>query len=229
MKSNKNMGRILGVLLLIHFILGILINQFLLGPIIFTSDFLTNVSANTTQVILSVLLGLIGSALSVGMAVLLLPMFKKCSKGIAFWYLSFSIIGFTVSLIDNTSVLSILSLSQEFVKSEATNVNYFENLGALLYATRWWTHYLDMLIAIFALPVFYYVLYNLKLVPRFISIWGLIGVALMLTGILLTIFDQGTHDTEMMLLVPLGLNRLFLAIWLLTKGFNSSEIAEKPL
>ncbi len=227
MKSIKKTARILGVLLLIQFIIGISINQFLLGPIIFASDFLTNVSANATQVILSVLLGLMGSAVSVGIAVMLLPVFKQYHKEIAIWYLAFSIIGFTISVIDNIGVLSVLSLSQEYVK--ATDTDYFQTLGTILYAIRWWTHYLDMLIACFALPVFYYVFYTSKLIPRFISVWGLAGIALMLTGILLTIFDQGTHDTEMILLLPLGLNRLFLAIWLMVKGFNSHQIAPQTV
>ncbi len=229
MISNKRIGRILGVLFLLQFIIGILINQFLLGPIVFAPDFLTEVTANYTQVVLSVLIGLTGSAISIGVAVLVLPIFKQHNSGVAFWYLGFSIIGFAMGLIDNTNVLSILALSQEYVKAGATDINSFEDLGTLLYGTRWWTHYLDMLVAIFALPVFYYVLYVLKLIPRFISVWGGIGVLLMLTAILLTIFEQGAHGTEMMLLVPLGLNRLFLAIWLMIKGFNSSQIPEKQV
>ncbi|MEW7293007.1 DUF4386 domain-containing protein [Aquimarina sp. 2304DJ70-9] len=227
MVSNKRIGRIVGVLFLLQLIIGILINQFLLGPIIFTSDFLTTVSSNATQVISSVLLGLIGSSISIAVAVLLLPIFKQLNTGVAFWYLGFSILGFAMGLIDNTNVLSILALSQEYVQAGTTEINSFEDIGTILYATRWWTHYLDMLVAIFALPVFYYVLYVLKLVPRFISVWGGIGVLLMLAAILFTIFDLGTHGTEMKLLVPLGLNRLFLAIWLMVKGFNSFQAPQK--
>ncbi len=229
MKSNKKTARIIGILLLIQFIIGILINQFLLGPIIFASDFLTSVSANSTQVILSVLLGLIGSAVSVGIAIILLPIFKRHTPGLAIWYLGFSIIGFTISVIDNISTLSIVSLSQEYVNAGALDTNYFQILGDVLYRTRWWTHYLDMLVALFALPVFYYVFYISKLIPRFISVWGGIGALLMLTGILLTILGQGAHSTEMMLLLPLGLNRLFLSIWLMIKGFNVSKTISKSI
>ncbi len=224
MKSNKKTARIIGVLLLLQFIIGVLIHQFLLGPIIFVSEFLTNVAANSTQVIIAVLIGLIGSAISVGIAVILLPIFRKYSPGLALWYLGFSIIGFTISVVDNLSALSVLSLSQEYVKSGAANTDYFQIFGDVLYATRWWTHYLDMLVAFFALPVFYYILFMSKLIPRFISAWGGIAVVLMLTGIMLTIFDKATHGTEMILLLPLGLNRLFLSAWLMIKGFNSSII-----
>ena len=221
MNLNKKTARIVDVLFLIVTITFGLTNQVLLGPIIFGPDFLTNISANTTQVIISMLLELIGSALAVGIAVMLFPILKDHSKNIAFWYLGFEIIDFTINAVSGISVLSLLTLSQEYVKAGSPDSSYFQILGILSHAKHWWTHLIGLLVSCFGPLMFYYLLYQSKLIPRFLSVWGLIGLPLSLTAILLAIFDQGI---VMILFLPMGLNQLFLAIWLIVKGFNSSII-----
>ena len=71
-----------------------------------------------------------------------------------------------------------------------------------------------------------YILYQSRLVPRFISVWGLIGAALMLAAGLLGMFGLSPFSTIVILLgLPLALNEMVLAVWLIVKGFNSSAIA----
>ena len=53
-----------------------------------------------------------------------------------------------------------------------------------------------------------------------LAIWGFIGGVLFLPGILLGMFDL-TDPT--LLFAPLGLQEMALAVWLIVKGFNSSE------
>lgn len=67
--------------------------------------------------------------------------------------------------------------------------------------------------------VFYSVLYQYQLLPRFISIWGFIGVA----GIVaLNLFNVKT-SAGIILALPIILNEIFLGIWLIMKGFQTSE------
>jgi len=81
---------------------------------------------------------------------------------------------------------------------------------------------MTILVSCLPLFIFYLLLYQLKLVPRFISIWGIAAVPLLLIAVLLAIFDE---DTYMGLMAPGGLNQIFLGGWLIIKGFNSSAIA----
>ena len=75
--------------------------------------------------------------------------------------------------------------------------------------------------------MFYYLWYQSKLVPRFISVWGLIGAILSLAVGLLGLFGVVTEISTLGLLLslPLAVNEMFLAIWLIGKGFNPSAIA----
>jgi hypothetical protein len=64
-----------------------------------------------------------------------------------------------------------------------------------------------------------------ELVPRWLSIWGLIGAILILAMGLLRLFGYPV----IFLAIPIILNELVLAILLIAKGFNSSAIASESV
>lgn len=215
--KNIKIARIVGFIFLIQFILGILINQVLIGPIVFSEDFLTNVFANSNKVIIGVLTSIINGVLGIIAAIILYPVFRKYRKGVALLFLSLTIIGFVILIIDNVFVLSLLSLSKEYTNTGISERTHFQTFGAVVYQTRWWTHYIEMFIACFPLFVFYFALFRTKLIPRFISLWGIASVILMCIAVMFAIFDQGTL---MILFLPLALNQLVLFPWLIFKGFK---------
>jgi hypothetical protein len=133
MNSNKRAGKIVGLLFLIIFATGIAVYQFLQGPVLFSDDFLTITSINSNEIIISTLLLLLSGIVSVVIAAILLPIFKKYSITLAFLYLAFSILAFITISIDNISVLSILELSQEYSKNGTGNSGIFETLGNVFY------------------------------------------------------------------------------------------------
>jgi uncharacterized membrane protein len=84
MNSNQKTGRITGALLLFVFISGIIIFQFLQGPVLFSDNFLTSASENSNQIIGSLVLGIFNGIASVIIATILLPIFKKYSIRLAY-------------------------------------------------------------------------------------------------------------------------------------------------
>ena len=65
-----------------------------------------------------------------------------------------------------------------------------------------------------------------RIVPRNLSMLGLIGYPVFLVGSILAMFNliDVTHGAGMLALVPGGLFELILPIWLFTKGFASIQI-----
>ena len=65
-----------------------------------------------------------------------------------------------------------------------------------------------------------------RIVPRNLSMLGLIGYPVFLVGSILAMFNliDVTHGVGMLALVPGGLFELILPIWLFTKGFTSHQI-----
>lgn len=218
MKSNKKTGRLVGLLFLLIFITGIIVYQILQGPVLFSDDYLTATSANSTEIIISTLLLFLSGIISVVIAAILLPIFKKYSTTLAFVYLAFNILSFIAIAIDNISVLSMLELSREYVENGYDNSGILSTLGTVLYKRHWWTHYLSLLISCFPLFILYYTFYVSKLIPKVISIFGIIAVILMFIEILSSILG---NSISMNMLLPLGLIQIILPIWLIFKGLNS--------
>ena len=226
MNSNQKTARIVGVLFIIATVAGVLSAPVLLQPILTAPDYLVKFSENENKVIIGAILDLIGAGAFVGVAVVIFPIFKKHNESIALGYVvarSFEAVPFVVA---NTFLLSLLALGQEYVQAGAPDASYFQTLGTSLLAAYDWTQLLGprVFASLAGLP-FYYLLYQSKLLPRWISVWGLIGAPLYLASGLLGMFGLDPFSTILTLLfLPYALNEMFLAVWLVVKGFNPSAI-----
>ena len=103
----------------------------------------------------------------------------------------------------------------------ARDDSYFQTSGALLLAGKDWSSIVENFPYGLAALFFYYMLYQSELIPQWLSVWGLIGAILMLAMGLLRMFGHPV----VYLAIPIILNELVLAVWLIVMGFNSSEIA----
>lgn len=216
MNSNKKIGRIIGILLLFIFVSGVIIFQFLQGPVLFSDNFMAITASKANQITISVLLGILSGVLSIIIAVMLLPIFKRYNYNLAFLYLAFCILNFIAITADNVSVISMLELSKEYVKNG--NPDSFQIIGNLISEKHRWTHYFYLLISCFPVFVLYYTLYLAKLVPKVISVFGIIAVLFMFIEELLSIFG---HGISMDMLLPIALVQIVLPLWLIYKGLNS--------
>jgi len=226
MNTYKKTARIVGALFLIAMVTslvgGVWLDSFLTAP-----DYLATISANQTQVVMGVLLELINGIAVVVIAVMMFPILRRHDEAGALAYVGFRVIEAVVIVAALISPLSLIALSQEYVKAGAPDASYWQTLGtAFLVARAVLTG--QLLGIIFSLTglVLFYLLYQSRLVPRFISVWGLIAVALVFTWNLLETF--GIHVSfGMILALPIILNEVFLGIWLIVKGFNSSAIVSE--
>ena len=71
--------------------------------------------------------------------------------------------------------------------------------------------------------IFYYLLYKTKLVPRYISIWGAVAIFALFIKTILSFFGLIFPILDIMLILIIT-NEIFLAVWLMVKGFNLSEL-----
>ena len=78
--------------------------------------------------------------------------------------------------------------------------------------------------------MYYYVLYRSRLVPRWLSGWGLVGAGLCLVATVYAGFTQefGFSTVNNVLNIPIGVQEMVLAVWLIVKGFNPSAVTADP-
>ena len=226
MSSDRKTAIIVGVLFLTATATTML-GDSLVVAILNAPDYLINMYPNRTQVIIGVLIAFIDALAVVGIAVLLFPILKKQDESIALGYVGIRTAEFPILLVWLLSPLLLVTLSQEYVEAGAPDASSFQTLGALLMALRLWSWRLIYIINGIATLMLAYLLYQSKLIPRSISVLGLIGGAVLLAGTVLAMLglidvDQGAG---MLAVLPGGLFELILPIWLFVKGFNSSAIA----
>ena len=70
--------------------------------------------------------------------------------------------------------------------------------------------------------LFYVLLYKTRIVPRFISVWGMIAVVLLLVSQLWELSGSIPMVVSVIGLAPMVLNEFYLAIHLMVKGFKAN-------
>ena len=220
MNTNKRTARIVGVLFIIGTLAGIL--SFFGGTIIDDPDYLIKASENENQIIIGALFILImGFALAM-VPVMMFPIFRKFNEALALGYVVFRGALETVTYFGGVIIwLFLITSSQEYVKAGAPDASYFQTLGTLLLEAADWIDYISTLAFGLGALMFYYLLYQSKLIPRWLSGWGLIGAILVLAVGLLAMFGLDLA----ILWAPLALQEMVLAVWLIVRGFNPSAIA----
>ena len=227
MNSDRKTAIIVGILFIAAMITSI-IGDGLIKSILNAPDYLINVYPHKTQVIIGVLLQLICAAAVVGIAVLLFPILKKHNEPIALSYVGFRIIESAIIFVSAISILLLITLSQEYVKAGVPDASSFQTSGTLAVAGHYWAFQMVIIICGIAGLMFCYLLYQSKLIPRFISVLGIIGYPLSLVAALLDMFGiiDTLHGAGIIMYLPGSIFEvLLLPIWLFVKGFNPSAIA----
>jgi len=194
-------------------------------PILDASDYLSKVSANETQVIISALLMLIDALAVAGIAITLYPVLKKHNETLALGYVGARIMEGILFIVYVIILLTLLTLGQEFVQGGALDASCFEAGGTLLLAASDWTFSLGYGI-IFTLSalILNYMLYQSKLIPRWLSIWGIVGATLSFALTLLGFFNISLTE---LLDLPIAVQEMVFAVWLIVKGFNPDVTPSK--
>ena len=230
MKSYRKTAIFVGIFFLVGYVI-LLPGGFLIDSIIDGPDYLINVSANRSQVIIGMFLEFINAAAVVGIAVLMFPLLKKQNEALAFGYAGSRIVESAILIVGHIFLLLLIILSQEYVKAADPDASYFQTLGTLFIAERRLTFQWVPLIVALGAVMFYYLLFQTKLVPRWLSVWGLIGVPFGLAAFVLAMLslkDGASMPTSAIILnLPIGLNEVVLGIWLIVKGFNPSAVASQ--
>jgi hypothetical protein len=169
MNSNRKTAIIVGVLFItatVAYSLG----DYFLQPILGCSDYLTKASENENQVMIGTLLVLIDCVAVAGIGIVMYPFLKKHNETSAFGYAGARIAEGVLFSVNVIPILTLLTLSKDFVMEGAPDASYYQTLGTLLIAAGDWAFLLGFGVA-FTLSalILNFVLYQSKLVPRWLS------------------------------------------------------------
>ena len=160
------------------------------------------------------------------------PVLRRHSEVLALGYVVFRGALETITCIVTAIALLLLAaLGQLSVQAGAAGTaaaSGFQVPGALLLKAGDMGALTGIVFCLGAL-MFYTVLYRSRLVPRWITGWGLAAVVPYLTAEFLVVFAvfDSTSSTAVLLFLPMALQEMVLAVWLIVKGFNAPAVAPK--
>jgi hypothetical protein len=223
--TNRKIAVITGMIFIIATATSLVANA--LTTVLTGADYLTSFSANANQVAAGALLYLIGHFACAGIAIVMYPVLKKWNEGLALGSVIFRTIEAGFYLVVLVSLLSLLTLGQQFTSAGAAERTSLQAIGGLLVGV----HDHAGLLGVFAFCVgafmYYTLFYQSRLIPRWLSIWGIAAIVLMLAACVLSLFSGDRITSYIPLAAPIGLQEMVLAVWLIVKGFNPSVSASR--
>jgi len=223
MNSTRKTAVIAGVLFIIATVAGLLAKALVPDPT--GANYLMSLSANANRVAAGALLYLIGYFACAGIAVVMYPVLKQWNAGLALGSVIFRTIETVFYTVGVVCLLSLSALGQQFTTAVAADRAVLQAISDSLVSLR--DH--AGLVAVFAFCVggfmYYTLLFQSRLIPRWLSGWGIVAIILMLTACVLALFSGNPITSYIPLAAPIGLQEMVLAVWLIVKGFNPTALA----
>ena len=139
MRSAQSTGRRLGVLLLLQLAAALTVPFILLRPLTTGSPgFLTAAAENSFQIRMAVFISFVGAALTVSIGITALPILRRYSSAMAILFLVVCVISCVLDIVQNASVMSMLSLSQQYLDGGASDPGLYQVVGAAVASARSW-------------------------------------------------------------------------------------------
>jgi len=230
MNTYRKTTVIVGILFIIGTVSGVLAGTFT-APIQADSMYPLNISASETQWIIATLLILL-MALSLAMTpVLLYPIFRKHNEVLAFGSVLFrGVLEQVTQILVVISFFLLLTVSEIYGKTGAADASNFQTLGSMLIAAGHWIPAIGGIVFSVGTLMMFALFYQTRLIPRWLSGWGLIGAVLYPIAYIVSMFSPLHLQPDIgvgigLLLVPTAIQEMVFGVWMIVKGFNPSAIA----
>jgi len=218
MSSQRTISLAAGILYLLTFVS--IPTLILYGPVK-SANFILGAGPDTGAIaggILEIIVALAG----IGTAVVLFPMLRKQNEGVALGLVGSWVLEAGTIFIGVAFILSIVSLRQAGAGADAlvisqTLVTLYDRI--FLLGQSFMPAVNDLLLG--------FLLYRSRLVPRVLSLIGIVGAFPLVAAYLAVMFGLiGQHAPSTGLAaLPVALFELLLGIWLVVKGFNPEAVA----
>lgn len=220
MNTGNKTSRILGIAFLLQFVTSFSSGAFL-KPTWFVpgnmSDTLVKIANNPLLMRVNILLDVLTALGVTFLGAILFLTLRKQNEKIALTALGFYFLEVALLAASRIEAFSLLRISQEYVATGQSA--YLLTMGNLAYESMDFVgNTLHMLVFCLGAILFYFLLYKSQVVPRWMSLWGLITVFPMVIGTITQIFG---YTIPFVFYVPYAPFELVIGVWILVKGINN--------
>jgi Domain of unknown function (DUF4386) len=223
--ADRRTARIVGILYIAATLAGVL-SVAILHSVVDADDYLVKASLDQRRVATGALFQLVMYGAIAGVAVAIYPVLKRQSERLALGFVvarSTEVMAFVVGTV---LLLTLVTVSQAFVDAGAPSGSpHFQVLGDSLLGGRDWAGALGSTAFSVSALILNSVLYRARLLPRWLSLWGLLGAVLYLAASIAVVYGlEPASTTENALEAALGVQEMVFALWLIVKGFNRTAL-----
>ena len=219
----RKTATVVGIVYILGFVVGIT-GFGLFTSILGAPDHLSTVSANSMLLGFAAVLWLMAVIGDAAHGVLMFPVLKQHSERIAIGYLAFRIVDAVFIAVMVLLVLIQIPLGSEYLKAATSDTSFLQALSTVFSQAQQYAYQIGMSALGVSGLMLCYTLYRAKLVAGWLAIWGLVGYATILVGMLSAVMGSGLGDLSSYLG---GLLEVAIGVWLIVKGFNSPAIASQ--
>ena len=198
----------------------------LVDPVLAGTDYLAQVATHPNQVAGGALLYLVAAAASAGIAISLYPVLKKTHPTLALGSVVFRTIEAVLYVVAVVSLLSVRTLGQQVSTEPSPDHALIQAVGDALLSTREHATLAGVIAFSLGAAMYYVLFYQSRLVPRWLSGWGIAATIGMMTACLLALFTDNPITGYTLLVLPIAVQEMVLAVWLLVTGVNPSALQE---
>ena len=226
MSSERRVAITVGSLYIVATVAGVLAAA-TLGSLLDGPEALAGLADHKTRVMASTFFQLVMAVGGAGIAFMISPVLTQDADtpsklGLARWYVGTRITESALFLVGTLGILSLFELSQELGTEGAAPHQAAFNV---LKMASDYTGALAQSVFCVGAVMLYYLLYVSGRVPRWLSVWGLIGVPLFLAaGFALAVTGEPNSTFSNVMYAPLFVQEMVLAFWLILRGFNARSL-----
>jgi hypothetical protein len=227
MDSDRKAARIVGWLFIVTFVAGIPPALSLYLPVLDDARYILGSGGADTQIAFGAFLEMILIVANIGTAVVLFPILKRQSEGLALGYVTARLVECGFIAVGILSLLAVVTLRQD--AGSIADAGALETAGRSLVAIHDWTFLLGpgWVVGVGNGLILGYLMYRSGLVPRRLAMLGLIGGPPIIasgTAILLNVFEPMSAP-QIIATVPEFVWELALGIYLVVKGFRRTAVS----
>lgn len=185
-----------------------------------SANFVTGSSSDTSAIV-SVILEVIVAPAGIATAVVLFPLLKKQNESMALGLVATRVLEASSIFIGTVFMMAIVTLHQTNAGSGALSISHTLSIlhdRMFLQSQSFLPAINDLLLGL--------LLYKSRLVPRALSLIGIIGAFPLLAGYLIVMFNGAPQHGSLAGLagILVALFEFSLGIWLVVKGFNHKAV-----
>jgi hypothetical protein len=227
-REHKGAATAAGILYITGTVAGVL-SLVASGPIRDAQDPLAYAADNSSVVVTGALLVLTMGLSLAFVPIVLFPVLRRVDEVLALGYLIVrGAIETGGTLLVAMSWLLLLPAGEAMASGSGTGSPAADKVGVLLLDGP--GNAIGLLVFSLGAGIFYTLLYRSRIVPRWVSVWGLVAIPFYVAADLLAMYGviDANSSGQVLLFMPMAVQEMVMAVWMIARGFRPSVVATTP-